>query len=189
MATSNASEGFFSIITQYSEGKRLNLDQTDLWKNMCELTACNAGPGNKRKTHEEISGLLCIPVSPIESVRYDKMEKTQSKDRIRSLGNKVKRTRTRASLTNAAAMWKEASKSTRYKNSKVPTKESAAVKKQRSCSKCHQIGHTPGSCNMPKLNKRTISYVDWNVNEESVLSRLAKRPRVIIPNVDLLEWF
>jgi hypothetical protein len=138
---------------------------------------------------QEISGLLCIPVSPIESVRYDKMEKTQLKDRVRSLGNKAKRTRTRASLRNAAAMWKEASKSTRYKNSKVPTKESAAVKKQRSCSKCHQIGHTPGSCNMLKLKKRTINYVDWNVNEESVLSRLAKRPRVIIPNVDLLEWF
>jgi hypothetical protein len=63
------------MLTQYSEGKQLNVDQTDLWMTMLELTLCNAGQGNKPKTHCDISSLLSIQVLSVESIRMDREEK------------------------------------------------------------------------------------------------------------------
>ena len=109
---------------------------------MSELTLCNAGQGNKPKTHCDISSLLSIPLLSVESIHMDRVEKEREKDSARAKGEKAKTARTRKSLHNANALYKEQSKSMRHKILKVPTKESAQIRKRHPCSKCGQDGHT-----------------------------------------------
>ena len=90
MASSNASEGCFSMLTQYTDGKRINVDHSDLWKAVTELTACNAGKGNKRKTLMETSNLLCMPVTPVQTDRLSVVEKSRRKITFVQLVRKLK---------------------------------------------------------------------------------------------------
>ena len=40
--SSNPAEGFFGIVAKFSQGKRLNLEHTDLWKSMFFLGFCRS---------------------------------------------------------------------------------------------------------------------------------------------------
>jgi hypothetical protein len=159
---------------------------------MCELTVCTAGSGNKRKTHHDLSTLLCLPVSPVALRRLTKVEKKHKQDHIRSKKEAAKTARTRRSVRDACALYKEQSKSTRHKNSKVPTKESAKAvvpkQKRHPCSRCGQIGHTQSICPMPKVNKSKVKLADWYIDEDDILSRIAKRPRKTKPKIELIDW-
>ena len=49
MACSNSCEAFFGVLTKFSEGKRINLEHSDLWKSTILLVFCRSG--NIEETH------------------------------------------------------------------------------------------------------------------------------------------
>ena len=51
----------------FSEGKRINIDHTDIWKTMLELSSCVTGSGNVERKHIEFSDHLGIPVTSVEN--------------------------------------------------------------------------------------------------------------------------
>ena len=51
----------------FSEGKRINVDHTDIWKTMLELSSCVTGNGNIEQTYIELSDHLGIPVTSVEN--------------------------------------------------------------------------------------------------------------------------
>jgi len=70
MACSNSCEAFFGVLTKFSEGKRLNLEHTDLWKSMILLVFCRTG--NIDETHKELAVLLNLNVTGAEIVQLAK---------------------------------------------------------------------------------------------------------------------
>jgi len=175
---SNASEAFWGSVIEFSEGKRKNLDQADTWASMLRLAVCNAGEGNRVKTHMETSTLLGTQVTAVERVQMKKAESKSAKDRVRNNGEDAKNQRSRSVLLRASTMGKESSKKTRHKSGKVPLSQSAKVSKHenkqpaiRKCGICRQPGHTATTCSMPKPTKRKADLMDWDndIDVEDVL--------------------
>ena len=82
--SSNACEGFFGTVMQFLEGKRLNLDQTDIWKVMLELAFCrygDASDGNSNvgRTHTDLTSLLGLNVTSVEEKYVNLDEKIRRK--------------------------------------------------------------------------------------------------------------
>ncbi|KAL7541261.1 hypothetical protein ACHAWF_006894 [Thalassiosira exigua] len=167
---SNHSERFIGTVTKFSEGKRLCLDHSDIWKCMVELAFCRAGGDNIERTHDEVSSLLGIPVTEVERLYQKRAKKKRVTDYIRNNSKEGKRRRIMAALTRAHRMGKESAKTTRHINSKVPAAESAKAKTKakpkvaRKCGRCNQPHHTAGICPMPKTTKRkAIGLLDWTL--------------------------
>jgi hypothetical protein len=79
MACSNDCEGFYGVLAKFSEGKRLNLEHTDLWRSMIMLVFCRTG--NIEETHEELSELLGLNITNIEVMKL--MQKSKKRKRNR----------------------------------------------------------------------------------------------------------
>ena len=178
--------------TMFSEGKRLNLDQTDIWKCMVELSVCITGEGNIERTHEELSQILSIPVTSIEEMFMERQMKERQRKYMQNNGAEGKLRRHKSSLVKARTMGKESAKKECHRSSKVPMEESAKAQKPKPpkmCGNCKQQGHTARLCPMPKQKKRTnVEILDWDDIEMKLLSRCAKKPRVGKERVDLLDW-
>jgi len=116
---SNASEALFGTIVMFSEGKRLNLDQTDGWKAMAELAVCITGQGNRDKTHRQLSALLGIELTAAEIASLEKQAKKNEQDRKRLNGESAKNQRTKTSLMRAKVMGKDSSKKESYRSAQA----------------------------------------------------------------------
>ena len=77
MACSTSCKAFFGVLTKFSEGKRLNLEHTNLWKSMIFLVFCRTG--NTYETHKELSGLLNLNVTVVETVQLAKKVRNENK--------------------------------------------------------------------------------------------------------------
>ena len=84
-----------------TEGKRLNVDHTDLWKIILELSSCLSRKDNVERTHIELSELLGLLVTYIEKRVMDKNCKKREKDYIRNNGVEGRRGCTQAALIKA----------------------------------------------------------------------------------------
>ena len=173
----------FGSLTQFSEGKRMNLDQADAWSAMAHLCVAIAGEGNKEKTHFETSALLGIKVNELEILQMKRTTKKSKKDSLRLNGENAKNQRTRTSLMKASMMGKESRKKTRHKSCKVPTSESAMTTKQkktvvRKCGHCRQPGHMAATCSMPKTTKRKMDGL-LNLDSEGVEVPASKKIKTV----------
>ena len=149
MGESNSCEGFWGTTTRYTEGKRINCDQTDYWKSILDL--CFARAGNIERTMNELSDQLGLEINEVERQSQEEHATKRKKDGDRNKTEQAKIRREQQRVFKATKMGQEAAKSTKYKNQKVPLNESAksSVKpaakksgKKRCCSKCKQEGHT-----------------------------------------------
>ena len=66
MADSNMCEGFWETTVKFTEGKRLNLDQTDYWKSILDYCFCRVGKGNIERTMRELSDALGLEMNSVE---------------------------------------------------------------------------------------------------------------------------
>ena len=171
---SNFSESFWNCLTKFTEGKRLNVDHTDLWTSVNQLVFIRSGEGNIEQTHQDISEQLSLPLSTISQQYRERADEKQAKDRARAKSEQAKQARCIAKITRSARMGKEEAKDrrSRYKTEKVKLSETqtSTVSKARSvprCSKCGQPGHTKRSCKMPAYTKkRTFTkLLDFGVDE------------------------
>lgn len=81
------------FVTKFLEGKRLNLDQTDIWKAMLELAFCRYGDAsdcnsNVGRTHKEIANLLGLNVTSVEEKCMNVDQKIRRKDKERNCSTK-----------------------------------------------------------------------------------------------------
>ena len=150
--SSNPAEAFFGICSKFSQGKRLNLEHTDLWKSMVFLGLCRSG--NIERTHEQISALLNLDVLAPEKRSMETWKRVREKNYERNSGEPAKKRRHEAKALKDQIMMKQDAKK-RHASGKVSVKQSAAVKKRRmvSCGACKQDGHNRTACPMPSLQK------------------------------------
>ena len=161
MACSNSCEAFSSVLTKFSEGKRLNLEHTDLWKSMILLVFCRTG--NIEETHKELGGILNLNTTTAETVRLAKKKRKREANRKRAESELGKKRRHEATITNLIRMGKEDSK-TRHKSEKLSTTKSTKAKVDQ-CSRCKQFGHPTRICPVTKVKHKSKKkkLTDWNV--------------------------
>jgi len=159
MACSNDCEGFFGVLVKFTEGKRLNLEHTDLWQNIIMLVFCRTG--KIEDTHNELSQLLNLEITEIEVMRLLKRSKKRKKNRERASSETGKDSRLAAKVTNTIRMGKEDSKK-RHKSEKLSTTKSTKSKVKR-CTKCEQTGHKAKECPVLKPGRKRKEHVDWSV--------------------------
>lgn len=171
MACDNDCELFFGLTSKFSEGKRLCLDHTDLWKSMLLLSLCRSGA--EEITSVQLSAKLGLDDTVVEAVARSVSKKKREADHKRLCGDEGKKRRKDAKYTKDIRRGKEDSKK-RHKSGKVSLKESAKTtrKKIRPCKKCGQPGHTPKDCPMPNQDMYS-----------KPKGRLAKRHKA-----NLLDW-
>ena len=172
---SNFSEAFWNCLTKFTEGKRINVDHTDLWTSVNQLVFIRSGNGNIEQTHQDISEQLSLPLSSISQQYRKRADEKQTKDQARAKSEQAKQARCISKITKSARMGKEEAKDrrSRYKTEKVKlseTQTSTMRKAPRSvprCSKCGQPGHTKRSCKMPAApKKRTYTkLLDFGIEE------------------------
>ena len=163
MACSNSCEGYFSVLAKLSEGKRLNLEHTDLWYSMLLLVFCRSG--KEGETHRQLSELLGLSSTAAEERRLAQNKKTREHNRKVATSEVGKDRRHEAKMTTTIRMGKEDTK-TAHRSEKVATTKSAKSKVSR-CKICEHVGHTKKDCpalkSVRKSKKRKAErLVDWN---------------------------
>ena len=99
MACSNSCEAFYSILTKFSEGKRLNLEHTDLWKSMILLVFCHTG--NIEETHQELSDILGLGITSTETRRLASTQKKRKQNKEMADSETGKHCRHESKITTA----------------------------------------------------------------------------------------
>ena len=151
MGDSNACEGFWGTLTKFSEGKRINLDQTDYWKSILDYCFCRAGD-NIERTLVELSDGLGLEVNSVELEAQAKHKRKRKKDVLRNSLEPAKLRREQSRMFKEVKMGKDAAREDKYRPGKVPLKESAKSKSTSSksktkskgpkrCTKCKQEHH------------------------------------------------
>ena len=162
MACSNSCEGFFSVLAKFSEGKRLNLEHTDMWKSMILLVFCRTG--NIEETHKELGGILGLSTTTAEKKRLAWNKRKRDLGREKAQSESYKQNRHEAKMTTALRMQKEDSK-TKHRSEKLSTTKSTKSKVSK-CTKCGQWGHPTRICPQLKVKRKSSKkkkLMDWNV--------------------------
>ena len=194
------SENFFSVNTKFSEGKRLNQDQTDHWQDTNRKTFCRMGEGNIEKTHDQVSERLGLPVTSSELQYQSRAAKKRKWNKDRQKTDEYKRSRQFAKMSKDHRMGKVDAKK-QHKNGKVPLGESAksSVKKgkrkakaPRTCSNCKQVGHTMRGCKLPRNKKHlAVDSVDFDMGVTALADHYGlKVPKIKAPKgfVGINDW-
>lgn len=196
LATGNASEGFFSRVTKFSEGKKNKYNQTDIWKAILEIALCRAGDAadgqsNVSRTHEQIACLLGISITSVERKAMEREDKKRRSDIALNKQPKAKARRSRQCMMKAVQMEKQERSKNKHKSGKLLTKHSGKSTKKKAvprCGCCNQPGHTATKCPMPKKKKRKkMQLIDWITNDgsEDVTVSTGKKRKI---DGDLIEW-
>ena len=186
MGCSNACEGFWGEVTQFSEGKRLNMEHTDYWLSMLHFTFCKSG-GNQEKTHQDLAELLNVVITPQETKVHLTKANTRRKMYLLNRSEAGKRRRKMAKLTNAFRTGKDDAKK-RHKSEKVDLRKSGkASVKAKKCQKCGDPDHTTSFCNLPKLKKRgRAELVDWFTDESEIIG--SWQPSKKRKPIRMIDW-
>ena len=164
MKSSNASENFFMCATVHTQGKRLNLDQTDAWESI--LYGVAAEKTLKRKYPETVGKLMGIDG---ENVIQKKMRhahyRAKEQDKIRKQTPAYQNRRKVFKLMKATRVAKESAKKECYRPGKVPlgsneksgqtSEQDPASKKTFTCGFCGVQGHRRNNCPLPGPSEPT----------------------------------
>lgn len=152
--SSNVCENFFSCLSKFSHGKRLNLDQTDSWSVMQMFVTGLRSDGD---FVDKVNAKLGIRSSVVREKERAKIERKRQLDRKRKATDEYKEVRKLKSRKKDARMAEAASKkvaSSCHKTDKMhPTescKSSATNKKRKGkCSNCGTVGCRKNTCPHP----------------------------------------
>ena len=164
----NLSESFWNMLIKFSEGKRLNLDLTDLWEVMCKLTFCRVGEGNIERTHDKVSDKLGLPINSKETAYLKKEARKRRAAHANEDTPAAKKARQIRKMTNAVRTDridpKKAHKTERMSlTDNVKSTVAKANRKPPSCSCCRLPGHTKKKCIMPEKEKQTTDLVNFDL--------------------------
>jgi hypothetical protein len=159
MKSSNASENFWMCASVHSQGKRLNLSQTDAWESV--LYGVVAEKTLERKYPEAVGQRLgIVGENNIQRKQREALYKRKERDRHRKGTEKYANRRKVSKLISASRVAKESAKKERYRPGKVPIGASAKSKQQNGneppkkkrkykCGNCGVLGHTRRDCLQP----------------------------------------
>ena len=202
---SNLSENFWSMVTKFSEGKRLCLDLTDAWEVMNKLAFCRKGEGNISKTNDQVAAKLGVSVTGPELKHRAVAERNKLKVQKRQKTEKFKRDRAWAKWTKEVRTGKTVARKA-HRSDKVPLTESAkfctpspklkrqgkqqSKRKPSTCSKCKQVGHRIRTCKMPAPQKtRPLKLIEFDLEKMKLFDNLclkSKRKKKPLPLFD--KW-
>ncbi len=80
---SNACEGFFGQLMKFTEGKCLQGNGTNFWQSVLELCFCNNNCKDTEWTKVELSVILNLPVTPVETISHSTVATKRKKDYAR----------------------------------------------------------------------------------------------------------
>ena len=148
------------MLAKFSEGKRLNLEHTDLWKSMILLVFCRTG--SIEDTHKELSALLDLSTTSAERVQLSRKRKKREQNGKQASSDIGKERRHAAKITSLIRMGKEDSKKV-HRSEKLPTTKSTKSK-VKICTKCKHHGHPTQECPVVKLKckSKKKELMDWN---------------------------
>lgn len=171
LGSSNHCEGFWSELVKLSEGKRIAGCGTDLWYSMLQLCYCMNGRGHKEKSRKELSNLLGLYITDIETNSHTVNARIREKNRTRHGSEKGKATRQRNKMTNDHRRQKQDSRSKKnhHQSDKVPLTK-VSKRTTQFCNKCKQSGHNARDCivlwDPKKQSSRPLAWDDGPMSEE-----------------------
>ena len=163
LLSSNPCEGFFGIGSKFTQGKRLNLDQTDLWKSILLLIFCRVG--HIDDIHKELSNLLGLDITTAELQWLKNASVKREKVSSQAVSDEGKKRRHEAKCTLAVRTGKDSAKTECHKTDKVDTTKSAKSKVKttvKKCTKCGHEGHRTQECPMNKNDKKRKALINWD---------------------------
>ncbi len=185
--SSNPAEAFFGVVVKFSQGKRLCLEHTDLWRSMLLLGFCRAG--NIERTHEELSAILSLDVLGCEKKHLANLRMKREYNYKWGTGEQAKKRRHESKALKDQIMFKEDAKK-RHKSAKVSVKKSAkASGKKKSggmhCGSCGKAGHNCTSCPMPPVKEvsQDAEFLEWDEPTPKAPKSRAKKLQPV-----LIDW-
>lgn len=183
--SSNACEGFWSMLVKLSEGKRIQGCGTDLWENMVELIFCMYGNGNVERTRRELAMILGIEVNPVQEQYLKRTAHKRKADYKRNNSPEGVKRRAQRVFNRKYQEQKDPDKKVFHKTGKQSTKSNAKSKVSR-CSNCSGLGHTRRICpavrSPPKQNAALFDFGGSIIASEKSLCRKSNR------NDDTIDW-
>jgi len=178
LMSSNATENFFGVCVVHSEGKHLNLDQTDQWEMILWIVICKLSNDHFAESLTRRLGVGEEHDNELQRKQRARILKTKQKDKICLSSEPAKASRKRQKMLRDLRTGKENAKDSHITD-KVSPKEGGkgrTAKKRKAkttptCSKCGMKGHTMSQgCPYPrkkasvgrgKENKPKL--IDWSV--------------------------
>jgi hypothetical protein len=159
---SNACEGFFGQLKKFTEGKHLQGNETNFWQSVLELCFCNKNGKDTERTKVELSVILNLPVTPVETISHSTVATKRMKDYARHSLPLAKERQVRAKIYKSQRIDADANKSKHHKSEKVKVKAPNKSAKEQICSNCGLIGHSAQHCVLaPAPKKREEQFIVW----------------------------
>ena len=151
--SSNLCENYYSCLTKYTEGKRLNVDFSDTWRVQQAFVAGLMGNNNLMN---EIKNKIGVESNKISIVHTLRINKEKAYQRIYHWSEKQIKRRQATKQVRAHQLMKNEGKSGKHRSEKLKStdtfaklvSDSVKIKpvKESKCSNCGEIGHTTGNC-------------------------------------------
>ncbi len=109
---------------------------------MLELCFCNNNGKDTERTKVELSVILNLLVTPVETIHHLTVTTKRKKDYARHSLPLAKELQVRAKIYKSQRIDADANKSKHHKNEKVKVKAPNKPAKNRICSNCGLIGHS-----------------------------------------------
>jgi hypothetical protein len=181
--SSNLCENYFSVMVKFSQGKRLNLGQSNSWAVLAHFVAgLRSNPDFSTQVMERFG----INKSDVRIKVQTQFAKRREYWKEWKQSDKYREQRHIRKVVSSAIMGKEAAKSSAHRSGKLNPKDACQAgsltgqrgKNKRTCSNCHEPGHTVENCmephyKLPKPNGRQKKKVKTTV--ESMLLLFPKQ--------------
>jgi hypothetical protein len=160
--TSNYSENFFQNLTKYSQGKRINLGQTDSWEVYQLFCAANlSNDKDEAVFNRRVQTALGIRDSEVRDVYLKKRKKEATQDADRKNSDEYRERKATTQRKKNIRLGREAAKKDRHKTEKMKPKDDLGNKREtkkrapQKCGNCSELGHTARDCPEPRRMKAT----------------------------------
>jgi hypothetical protein len=149
--SSNLCENYFSVLVKFSQGKRLNLGQSDSWAILAHFVV-------GLRSNKDFSSLVMqqfgVRQSVVRNEGRSRLEKRKEASKRRKQSDNYREQRHVRKIQSAAKMGKEMAKSSAHCSGKLSLKDACKAdghhmgqqEKKRVCSNCHEHGHTVAEC-------------------------------------------
>jgi len=151
--SSNLCENYFSIMVKFSQGKRLNLGQSNSWAVLAHFVA---GLRSNHDFSSQIMERFDIRPSDVRNKVRSHFAKRREYWKTWKQSDKYRKQRHLRKVLSSARMGKEAAKSSAHRSGKLNPKDACQAGsltgqhgKKRACSNCREPGHTVENCTEP----------------------------------------
>ena len=163
LLSSNVCENYFSCLTKYTQGKRINVDFTDTWR---VQQAFVAGIISDSNFLSDLMDKVGVQESVLRNERLSTLSSRKDYQKKYHATDKQKKRRSLATQIRNHNLGKIEANVNRHKTDKVKpgeTVDTFRIKskpkkkktRKRKCSRCGETTHNTNDCILPSTEKRT----------------------------------